>query len=57
MPARAARSRADWVVIATGYATPEFKPLPARFRMLNTYVDRDAAARRGASDARSGSAT
>ena len=29
---------ADRVVIATGYATPYFKPLAARFRMLNTYV-------------------
>jgi glycine/D-amino acid oxidase-like deaminating enzyme len=26
------------VVIATGYATPYFKPLAARFRMLTTYV-------------------
>jgi glycine/D-amino acid oxidase-like deaminating enzyme len=26
------------VVIATGYATPEFKPLAGRFRMLSTYV-------------------
>jgi len=30
--------RADRVVIATGYATPYFKPLHARFTMLNTYV-------------------
>ena len=30
--------RADRVVIATGYATPYFKPLHARFRMLTTYV-------------------
>ena len=30
--------RADRVIIATGYATPYFKPLHARFRMLNTYV-------------------
>jgi glycine/D-amino acid oxidase-like deaminating enzyme len=30
--------RADRVVIATGYATPYFKPLLARFKMLNTYV-------------------
>jgi len=29
---------ADRVVIATGYATPYFKPLHARFKMLNTYV-------------------
>ena len=29
---------ADRVVIATGYATPYFKPLLRRFRMLNTYV-------------------
>ena len=32
------RVRADRVIIATGYATPYFKPLHARFRMLNTYV-------------------
>jgi glycine/D-amino acid oxidase-like deaminating enzyme len=30
--------RADRVIIATGYATPYFKPLQARFRMMNTYV-------------------
>jgi glycine/D-amino acid oxidase-like deaminating enzyme len=30
--------RADWAIIATGYATPEFKPLAGRFKMLNTYV-------------------
>jgi glycine/D-amino acid oxidase-like deaminating enzyme len=30
--------RANRVIIATGYATPEFKPLAARFRMQNTYV-------------------
>ncbi len=30
--------RAQWAVIATGYATPEFKPLAGRFRMSNTYV-------------------
>jgi glycine/D-amino acid oxidase-like deaminating enzyme len=30
--------RADWAVIATGYATAEFKPLAGRFRMSNTYV-------------------
>jgi glycine/D-amino acid oxidase-like deaminating enzyme len=30
--------RADRVIVATGYATPYFKPLEARFRMLNTYV-------------------
>jgi glycine/D-amino acid oxidase-like deaminating enzyme len=29
---------ADWAVIATGYATPAFKPLAARFTMMNTYV-------------------
>lgn len=29
---------ADRVLVATGYATPYFKPLEARFRMLNTYV-------------------
>jgi glycine/D-amino acid oxidase-like deaminating enzyme len=29
---------ADWAIVATGYATPEFKPLAGRFRMLNTYV-------------------
>jgi glycine/D-amino acid oxidase-like deaminating enzyme len=32
------RVRASWAVIATGYATPAFKPIAARFRMLNTYV-------------------
>jgi glycine/D-amino acid oxidase-like deaminating enzyme len=32
------RIHADRVVIATGYATPYFKPLLARFRMLNTYI-------------------
>jgi glycine/D-amino acid oxidase-like deaminating enzyme len=32
------RVTADRVVIATGYATPSFKPLTGRFRMLNTYV-------------------
>jgi glycine/D-amino acid oxidase-like deaminating enzyme len=30
--------RASRVIIATGYATPYFKPLEARFRMMNTYV-------------------
>jgi glycine/D-amino acid oxidase-like deaminating enzyme len=29
---------ADYVVIATGYATPEFRPLAGRFRMYRTYV-------------------
>jgi glycine/D-amino acid oxidase-like deaminating enzyme len=29
---------ADWAVIATGYATPAFKPLAARFTMMSTYV-------------------
>jgi glycine/D-amino acid oxidase-like deaminating enzyme len=29
---------ADWAVIATGYARPEFKQLAARFRMMNTYA-------------------
>jgi len=29
---------ADTVVVATGYATAEFKPLLARFRMRHTYV-------------------
>jgi glycine/D-amino acid oxidase-like deaminating enzyme len=29
---------ADRVVIATGYATPEFRPLAGRFRMYRTYV-------------------
>jgi glycine/D-amino acid oxidase-like deaminating enzyme len=32
------RIRADQVVIATGYATPAFKPLLRRFRMSLTYV-------------------
>jgi glycine/D-amino acid oxidase-like deaminating enzyme len=35
---RRAVIHADRVVIATGYATPYFKPLLRRFRMLNTYV-------------------
>jgi glycine/D-amino acid oxidase-like deaminating enzyme len=30
--------RARWAIVATGYATPEFKPLAGRFRMSNTYV-------------------
>jgi glycine/D-amino acid oxidase-like deaminating enzyme len=29
---------ATWAVIATGYATPAFKPLEGRFKMTNTYV-------------------
>ena len=29
---------ADWAVVATGYATEEFKPLAGRFTMMNTYV-------------------
>jgi glycine/D-amino acid oxidase-like deaminating enzyme len=29
---------ASHAVVATGYATPEFKPLLGRFRMMNTYV-------------------
>lgn len=29
---------ADRAVVATGYATPEFKPLAGRFTMMNTYV-------------------
>jgi glycine/D-amino acid oxidase-like deaminating enzyme len=32
------RVRASWGVVATGYATPEFRPLAARFTMVNTYV-------------------
>jgi glycine/D-amino acid oxidase-like deaminating enzyme len=32
------RITASWGVVATGYATPEFKPIAARFRMMNTYV-------------------
>jgi glycine/D-amino acid oxidase-like deaminating enzyme len=32
------RIMADRVVIATGYATPSFKPLTGRFRMMTTYV-------------------
>jgi glycine/D-amino acid oxidase-like deaminating enzyme len=35
---RRGRIDADWVVIATGYATPEFKPLAGHFRMMTTYV-------------------
>jgi glycine/D-amino acid oxidase-like deaminating enzyme len=30
--------RADTVVVATGYATAEFKPLAGHFRLLHTYV-------------------
>ena len=30
--------RADWAVVATGYATPAFERLAGRFRMMNTYV-------------------
>jgi glycine/D-amino acid oxidase-like deaminating enzyme len=30
--------RASQVIVATGYATPEFKPLAGRFQMFNTYV-------------------
>jgi glycine/D-amino acid oxidase-like deaminating enzyme len=30
--------RARWAIVATGYATPEFKPLAGRFRMFHTYV-------------------
>jgi len=30
--------RADWAIVATGYATPAFKRLTGRFRMMNTYV-------------------
>jgi glycine/D-amino acid oxidase-like deaminating enzyme len=30
--------RCKQVVIATGYATPDFKPLVGRFRLLHTYV-------------------
>jgi glycine/D-amino acid oxidase-like deaminating enzyme len=30
--------RASRVIVATGYATPEFKPLSGRFRMSTTYV-------------------
>ena len=30
--------RARWAIVATGYATPEFKPLVGRFRMFHTYV-------------------
>lgn len=35
---KAGSLRAKCVVIATGYATAEFKPLAGRFRMMNTYV-------------------
>jgi glycine/D-amino acid oxidase-like deaminating enzyme len=35
---RRGRLDADRVVIATGYATPFFKPLAGSFRLLNTYV-------------------
>ena len=32
------RIHCDRVIVATGYATPAFKPLAASFRMLQTYV-------------------
>lgn len=32
------RVRAGWAVVATGYATPAFEHITARFRMMNTYV-------------------
>jgi glycine/D-amino acid oxidase-like deaminating enzyme len=35
---RGGEVRASRVVVATGYATPSFERLEARFRMLNTYV-------------------
>jgi glycine/D-amino acid oxidase-like deaminating enzyme len=38
---------AQWAVIATGYATPEFKPLAGRFRMSSTYVITTAPVDRG----------
>jgi len=34
----AAASQDAWAIVATGYATAEFKPLALRFRMSNTYV-------------------
>ena len=37
----------EWAVIATGYATPEFKPLAGRFRMSSTYVIATAPVDRG----------
>jgi glycine/D-amino acid oxidase-like deaminating enzyme len=30
--------QARWAIVATGYATPEFKPLAGRFQMRHTYV-------------------
>jgi glycine/D-amino acid oxidase-like deaminating enzyme len=45
------RVRAREVVIATGYATSEFRPLAGRFRMMRTYVV--ATERIGAGTARS----
>jgi glycine/D-amino acid oxidase-like deaminating enzyme len=33
-----ARISAPWAVVATGYATPEFRPLAGRFRLSDTYV-------------------
>jgi glycine/D-amino acid oxidase-like deaminating enzyme len=35
---RSGTLRANTVVVATGYATREFKPLAGRFRLLHTYV-------------------
>ncbi len=34
----AGRVRADKVIVATGYLTPQFKPLAGRFRMKDTFV-------------------
>jgi glycine/D-amino acid oxidase-like deaminating enzyme len=38
MRTRQGTLHADRVVIATGYATPQFRPLAGRFRMYRTYV-------------------
>jgi glycine/D-amino acid oxidase-like deaminating enzyme len=35
---RQGKLHADRVIIATGYATPQFRPLAGRFRMYRTYV-------------------
>jgi len=35
---RHGRIAAAWAIVASGYATPAFEPLLARFRMMNTYV-------------------
>ena len=47
-------SRADWAIVATGYATPEFKPLAGALPHDEHLRDRDAAAAGAAKRARIG---